>query len=163
MGEKSSNSAPPPYESIVKSLPSKRTHTLMDNQCNTNLHEEQPLTPSELIKLKDGYDEKRRAAYETAYTIGCANYIKYINDKLKKSNNEVYIDVHVYISMQEKPLLPILNEYRCKTYDTQLVNKVNKHIKKAYEAFGVTVIPGDVIGFGDTLRIKIPQTVTPFN
>ena len=95
MGEKSSKAAPPPYEAIVKSLPSKRTPTLMDNQCNTNLHEEQPLTPSELIKLKDGYDEKRRDAYETAYAIGCANYIKYINDKLKKSNNEVYIDVYV--------------------------------------------------------------------
>jgi hypothetical protein len=126
--------------------------------------EEQPLTPSELITLKDGYDEKRRAAYETAYTIGCANYIKYINDKLKKSNNEIYIDVYVYIShghSREKQLLSISNEYRCKTYDTQLINKVNEHIKKAYETFGVIVIPGGIIG--DTLRITIPQTVTPFN
>jgi hypothetical protein len=123
--------------------------------------EEQPLTPTRVIALKNGYDEARCAVYMEAYKTGCSNYVKYINDKIKNSYSELYIEILVDVSYKDNKLLIIPKEYNSKIYNKQLINKVCNYIHTAYKDFGITIVRN--LEHMVVLRIKIPQTVTPFS
>lgn len=175
MGSKTSKSyQPPPYESVIKqsSHPANNNNNHNSNRNsnrNSNIFteitdqvlEEQPLTPTGVIKLKDGYDEARRAVYIEAYKTGCSNYVKHINNKLKNSHNEVYIEILIDVGERDGKLLTIPREYNNKIYNKQLINKVSNYIHTAYKDFGVTVIKD--LEHMVLLRIRIPQTVKPFS
>ena len=166
MGSKTSKSKPPPYESVIKqsSHPANNNsnhNSLIFTEITAQVLEEQPLTPTGVIKLKDGYDEKRRAAYIEAYKTGCSNYVKHINNKLKNSYNEVYIEILIDVSERDGKPLTIPREYNNKIYNKQLINKVSNYIIAAYKDFGVTVQKD--LEHMVLLRLKIPQTVKPFS
>jgi hypothetical protein len=174
---------PPPYESVIKQLPppgnnnSNRTGSVGEKGMydkstpngNSNIFteiinqelEEKPLTPTGVIKLKDGYDEARHAAYIKAYKTGCSNYVKHINNKLKNSYSEVYIEIIIDVSERECKPLTIPREYTNTIYNKQLIYKVCNYIQIAYKEFGVTMLKD--LEHMVVLRIKMPQTVKPFS
>ena len=162
MGSKSSKSYhPPTYESIIKQTPHPDNKRNIFAETTIQILDEQPLTPTGIIKLKDGYDDARRAAYIEAYKTGCSNYVKHINNKLKNSYNEVYIEILVDVSERDHKPLTIPREYNNKIYNKQLINKVCNYIHTAYKDFGVTVQQD--LEHMVLLRIKMPQTVKPFS
>lgn len=110
--------------------------TIFDN-ITVNTIAEHPLTHIDVITSNNEYDKAQRAAYINGYKTGCSNYVKYINNKLKNSYYDSFIEVFIDVNNGNELIIP--GKYNNSEYNKELIKKVSNYICAAYKHFGITV------------------------